>query len=135
MKKDAEAHAEEDKKRKEEIETINQADTLVYTSEKLFKDFEGKVDKKEIEQLKGKILELKELLKPDKKDVSAIKKKMDECNTLAHKMSTELYKKASEAQKTQASAKADEPKTGKEKKEKTVEAEYKVTDEKKGKKK
>src|SRR3989344_3291258 len=48
MRKDAELHAEEDKKRKEEIEVVNQADTLVYSSEKLFKDFEGKVDAKEI---------------------------------------------------------------------------------------
>ncbi len=38
MKKEAEAHADEDRKRKEEIDTVNQADTLVYTSEKIFKE-------------------------------------------------------------------------------------------------
>ncbi|HZX45223.1 MAG TPA: molecular chaperone DnaK [Candidatus Nanoarchaeia archaeon] len=94
MKKDAEAHSEEDKKRQQEIEAINQADSLVYTTKKLFKDFEGKVDSKELETVKGKILELEELLKPEKKDSAAIKKKMDEVNELVQKMSTEMYQKA-----------------------------------------
>ena len=98
MKKEAEAHAEEDKKRKEEIETINQADALVYSTEKLFKDFKDKVDNKELETVKGKIMELKELLKPEKKDITAVKKKMDEVNELVQKMSTEMYKKVSEEQ-------------------------------------
>ncbi|MBW2980363.1 molecular chaperone DnaK [Candidatus Woesearchaeota archaeon] len=98
MKKEAEAHAEEDKKRKEEIETINQADALVYSTEKLFKDFKDKVDNKELETVKGKVMELKELLKPEKKDVAAVKKKMDEVNELVQKMSTEMYKKVAEEQ-------------------------------------
>ena len=54
----------EDKKRKEDVETINRADNLVYSTEKLMKDFEGKVDSKELGEIKGKIMELKELLKP-----------------------------------------------------------------------
>jgi molecular chaperone DnaK len=105
MKKEAEAHAEEDKTRKEEIETINQADSLVYSTEKLFKDFKDKVDNKELETVKGKVMELKELLKPEKKDAAAIKKKMDEVNELVQKMSTEMYKKVGEeqAKKQQAS--------------------------------
>ena len=49
MKKDAEEHAEEDKKRKDEVETVNQADALVHSTKKLFKEFEGKVDGKELE--------------------------------------------------------------------------------------
>ncbi|MBI2652831.1 molecular chaperone DnaK [Candidatus Woesearchaeota archaeon] len=94
MKKQAEEFADVDKKKKEEIEAINQADNLVYSTEKLFKDFEGKVSGKELEEVKGKILELKELLKPENKDVDAIKKKMDEINEMVQKMSTELYQKA-----------------------------------------
>ena len=96
MRKAAEEHSEEDKKRAEEVETINNADNLVYTTEKLFKDFEGKVESKELETVKGKIMELKELLKGDKKDIAAVKAKMDEVNGLVQKMSTELYQKAAE---------------------------------------
>src|SRR3990167_6315532 len=56
MRKQAEEFAEVDNKKKEEIETINNADTLVYTTERLFKDLEGKVPEKEIAE-KGKIME------------------------------------------------------------------------------
>ncbi|MBU3941959.1 MAG: Hsp70 family protein, partial [Nanoarchaeota archaeon] len=138
MRKEAEQHAEEDKKRKEEVETINQADTLVYSTEKLFKDFEGKVDTKELETVKGKIMELKELLKPEKKDAAEIKAKMDEVNQLVQKMSTEMYKKVAEEQakkQKQAGAKetAEKPKK---KGDKVVDAEYKEEgDEKKKEKK
>src|SRR3989338_8847304 len=59
MRKDAEMHAEEDKKRKEDVEAVNQADALVYSTEKLFKDFEVKVDSKELETVKGRVMELK----------------------------------------------------------------------------
>jgi len=100
MKKDAELHAAEDKKKKEEIELINHADTLVFTSEKLFKDFEGKVDKKEIEDVKKEIDELKKLLEAEKKDVDSIKKKTDLINEKIQKMSTELYQKAAQQQQS-----------------------------------
>ncbi|MAE42935.1 molecular chaperone DnaK [Candidatus Woesearchaeota archaeon] len=145
MKKAAEEHAEEDKKRKEEIETINSADALVYSSENLFKEFEGKVDKKELETVKGKVMELKELLKPEKKDIAAIKKKLDEVNQLLQKMSTEMYQKVAQeqAKKQQAGAQAGQAggaqagqaKTEKAEKkdENVVDADYKVEDEGKGK--
>ncbi len=96
MKKDAESHAEDDKKRKDEIETINQADTLVFTSERLFKDFEGKVDAKELEDVKTEIGELKQLLTSETKDHEALKAKMDKINEKIQKLSTDLYTKAAE---------------------------------------
>ena len=98
MRKNAESHAEDDKKRKDEAETINQADALVHSTKKLFKDFEGKVDSKELETVKGKIMELEELLKPEHKDAGAIKEKMDEVNEIVQKMSTEMYQKVSQEQ-------------------------------------
>ncbi len=132
MKKDAEEHAEEDKKRKEEADIINQADALVFSTEKMFKDFKDKVDKKEIEVVKGKIMELKELLKSDKKDTSAIKKKMDEVNEIVQKMSTEMYQKVAQEQ----AAKQQETKGKDDKKdEKVVDADYKVEEDKDKKKK
>lgn len=135
MKKEAEQFAETDKEKKEEIEAINQADTLVYTTEKLFKDFEGKVPAKELEEVKGKIMELKELLKPEKKDAAAIKAKMDEVNELVQKMSTELYQKAGqqyqkEHGKESGGEQSEEPEE-KHGKEKVVDADYEVKDEKK----
>jgi molecular chaperone DnaK len=103
MRKDAETFAEEDKKKREDAETINSADTLIYTSDKLFKDFEGKVDAKEMDSVKKDIDELKKLMESDTRDTSAIKNKMEEVNKKIQELSTEMYKKASEEyQKTHA---------------------------------
>lgn len=109
MRKEAERYAEDDKKKKEEIETINQADTLIYTTEQTMKDMEGKVDEAKLKPLKDKIEELKELMKPEKKDVKKVKAKLDEVTKMAQDAATELYQKAA-AERTKA--------TGKEKKKK-----------------
>ena len=142
MRKQAEEHSEEDKKRKEEIETINNADNLVYSTERLFKDFEGKVDSKELGTVKGKILELKELLKTEKKDVSAIKSKMDEVNEIVQKMSTEMYQKVAQeqAKKQQNQGQQGQGQQGNsgnndQDDENVVDADYKVEDEDKKEKK
>ena len=135
MRKEAEEHAEEDEKRKGEIETINQADALVYSTKKLFKDFEGKVDSKELETVKGRIMELEQLLKEDKKDAVAIKAKTDEVNELVQKMSTEMYSKVAQEQakrqQTQGKNEEKEEKTDDD----VVDADYEVDDEEKSKKK
>ncbi|HLC33149.1 MAG TPA: molecular chaperone DnaK [Candidatus Nanoarchaeia archaeon] len=94
MRKDAESFAEADSKRKEEIEVINQADTLVYSSEKQLKEFEGKIDEKELKAVKEKIAELKKLLAVSPRSVADIKKKLDEANQLFHAAATALYQKA-----------------------------------------
>ncbi len=142
MRKDAQAHAEEDKKKKEEAETINKADTLVFTSEKLFKELKGKVDKKKLENVKKQIEELKKLLEPEKKDMDAIKKKTEEVNTKIQEMSTELYQKVAEEQaKKQGAAGAQagagsKAKKGKPEEDDVVDAEFEeVKDEKDSKKK
>lgn len=96
MRKEAEIHAEEDKRRKEDIEVINEADTLVYSTDKLFEDFKGKVDDTSIEDVRKDIDELKELLKPSKKDIPEIKRKLDIINKKIQKLSTDMYKRASE---------------------------------------
>ena len=94
MRKEAEKFAEEDKKRKEDIEIVNQADTLVYTTDKLLEDFKGKIDDARISKVKDKIEELKKLLEPEIKDMSKIKEKLDETNKMIQEMSVELYQKA-----------------------------------------
>ncbi|MBI2670611.1 molecular chaperone DnaK, partial [Candidatus Woesearchaeota archaeon] len=95
MRKEAEQFAAEDTKRKQEAETINQADALVYSTEKLLKDFEGKVKNEHLEKIKSKIDELKELLRPENKDASKIKEKIDELNEIVQQASMELYQQAS----------------------------------------
>ncbi len=123
MRKEAEMHEEEDRKKKEEIEIINQADSLVYTSEKLFKDFEGKIEDKKIEEVKKKIEELKKLLGEEKKDVNKIKPLLEEINKKIQELSTELYQKAAAQQQSQATNNNEEKKDNK-KDEKVVDADY-----------
>ena len=132
MRKDADAHAEEDKKKLDEAETINKADTLVFTTEKLLKDVKGKVDDKNLKEIEGMIGELKKLLEPEKKDVDALRKKLDEVNEKVQAMSTEMYQKVAEEQAKAQQAAAGKP-GKKEPKEKVVDAE--VVEEKKEKKK
>ena len=96
MQKEAEMNAAEDLKKKEGVEVINHADSLVYTSEKLFADFEGKVDSKELDDVKKDIGELKKMMEPEQKDVDAIKKKMDEINKKVQQLSVQMYQKASQ---------------------------------------
>ncbi|MBW3018657.1 molecular chaperone DnaK [Candidatus Woesearchaeota archaeon] len=97
MKKEAEQYAESDKQRKDEIETVNQADTLVYTTEKTLKDLKGKYP--DAKAIQDKIEELKKLLKEEKKDIAAIKAKTEELTQIAQKAATELYQKAQSQEK------------------------------------
>ena len=121
MTKAAEQNAEQDKKKKEEIEVINQADTMIYTSEKLFKDFKDKVDDKDIEEVKKEVDALKKLMEPKEKDIEAIKKKLEEINTKIQKLSTEMYQKVAQEQAAaqQANAKTETEKDSKDNKKKT----------------
>ncbi len=137
MKKDAEIHSEEDKKRKEKVDVLNEAETMVFQYEKTIKELGDKVDKKQIEPIQKDIEGLKELLKDKEKNYEAIKKAKDDLTQKFQKVSEELYKKVAEEQakkQQQASAGKEEPK--KEKKgDKVVDADYKVEGEKKKKKK
>ncbi|MEK6837781.1 MAG: Hsp70 family protein, partial [Nanoarchaeota archaeon] len=136
MRKDAEEFAEQDRKRKEDAEIINQADTLVYTTEKLLSDFKDKVSSDKIDRIKKEIDELKQLLKETAKDVPKLKEKLDEVNKIVQEASTELYQKAQQAQQSAESAasggSSDGGSEGEEKperkNEKVVDAEYEVKD-------
>ena len=124
MQEEAEKNANEDKKKKEDVETINQADTVVYSTEKLLKEFEGKVDKKDVDAITDKVEELKKLLEAKNKDSAKMKKVMDELNQVVQKASTELYQKAAaeQAKAQQAGAAADGSKTSGD--ENVVDADY-----------
>ncbi len=76
MVKDAEAHADEDKKARELVDTRNQADALVHSTEKSLKEYGDKVDAAEKSKVEGLVAELKEIAQGDDKD--AIEKKTQE---------------------------------------------------------
>ncbi len=89
MTKEAEAHAEEDKKKKEEIETRNTADQIVYTAEKSLKDAEGKIGddlKKEVEEKIQAVKDAKE------GPVDELKTKADALGESMQKIGAEMYK-------------------------------------------
>jgi molecular chaperone DnaK len=99
MRKDAEAHAEDDKKQREEIETRNEADNLVYRIEKFVKESADKISGSDKSKLEGAINETKEALKGQ--DSSAIKSASDKLNEAWQAVSAELYKAASEKARAQ----------------------------------
>jgi len=133
MVKDAEQFAEMDKKKKEEVETKNQADTLVYTTEKSLKDFGDKVSAEDKKNIEDKISPLKEALKGD--DIDKIKKTMEELTQASHKLAEAVYKAQAAKQQTsgagtQQQANQEQPQQEEtKKKEDVVDAEYKVEDE------
>lgn len=94
MTKEAEKHAEADKKKKDEAETLNNADTLVYTIEKTVKELGEKADKNEIEALLKQKDELKEAIK--KKEIEKIKSMTEELNKKAQDIAVKLYQQASQ---------------------------------------
>jgi len=90
MVKEAEKFSEDDKKKKEEIEVKNQADTLVYSVEKSLKDFGDKVAQDERLDIERKANDLKEAIKGG--DIEKIKKGMEELSKASHKLAEEVYK-------------------------------------------
>jgi molecular chaperone DnaK len=93
MKKEAEAHADDDKKKQELIEARNIADSMMYTTEKMMKDIEDKkvasVTDEEKKKVQDGLIALKDV--KDKEDVEAIKKAVDELSTSAQAVGTKLY--------------------------------------------
>jgi molecular chaperone DnaK len=135
MKKEAESHADEDKKKKEHVEVINEAETMVFQYEKTLKEMGDKVDKKEIEPIKKDIEGLKELLKDKEKNFESIKKAKDALNEKFQKVSEEMYKKAAEEQAKKQAAEGKTDKKEEKKDEKVVDADFEVKDDKKDEKK
>jgi molecular chaperone DnaK len=94
MKKDAEIHAEEDKKRRELVETKNQADALVHSTEKSLKELGDKVDAETKTNVENEIENVKKALESD--DVDAIKTAVEALTAASHKLAELMYAQASE---------------------------------------
>ena len=90
--REAEQYAEEDKKRKEEVETRNQADSLVYQTDKVLKDLEGKVAEEKINAIKAKQEELRTALQGGVK--TEIEAKMTALESALHDATQEMYAQA-----------------------------------------
>ncbi len=114
MKKDAELHADEDKKKKELIDVRNQAETLMFTTEKALRDVGDKVSDDEKKKVQEKLDALKKV--KDGEDKTAIETATRELAQAAQKIGEELYKQqqaSSTGSGTQAEGSADQPKEGK----------------------
>lgn len=96
MVKDAEANAEADKKRREEVDLRNEADQLVFATDKAIKDLEDKVDADEKEKAEAAKEELKKALEGN--DLEEIKAKKDTLNEIVQGLSMKLYEQMAQAQ-------------------------------------
>src|SRR5688572_3679987 len=136
MKRDAELHAGEDKKRREVIDLKNRGESLAYQTEKSLKDYGEKVSPEIRSDIERALGELKDALKTDDGDV--ISKKMELLTTASHKLAEEMYKAQAaaggqgvpppEAQtdRSAAGAAAGAPGDGKKKDDDVIDAEYEV---------
>ena len=102
--REAEQFAEQDKKKREEIDARNNADQLVFQTEKTLNELGDKVDASKKAEVEGKLNELKEALKGT--DIEAIKAKQEEVQKAFYAISEELYKNAQAAQGADAAGAA-----------------------------
>jgi len=96
MVREAESHAEADRKRKEEVELRNQADSIVYQAEKTIRDLGDKADAAKVESVKKAVEELKEAMKGN--DIGLIKSKLETVTQPLYELTTLLYQQQSAQQ-------------------------------------
>lgn len=92
MRKDAEEHAEADKKKKEEVDLMNESDQLIFQTDKTIKELDGKVSEDEIKKAKDARDALQKA--KDAKDFDAMKTKKDELNKIVQDLAVKLYQQA-----------------------------------------
>ncbi|MCX5714101.1 MAG: Hsp70 family protein, partial [Candidatus Omnitrophica bacterium] len=136
MVRDAEKFAAEDTKKKEEIEAVNQADQLVYATEKSLKDYGDKVSQQERAAIEASLNDLKSAIKD--KNIERIKKSMEQLTQASHKLAEEIYKQAAAKQQAKQQEKpqdqepeAEEEPKAKGKEEDIIDADFKEEDGKK----
>ena len=125
--KEAEMNAEADAKRQEEIEIRNNADSLIYTSEKTLDELKDQVSEDEKAKVEGLVAELRELIAGD--DVDAIKAKSDELSNIIQEIGAKIYQQAQAEAQAQQQAGAD-PNAGAQDNsdDDTIDADYEVKD-------
>ena len=125
--KEAEMNAEADAKRQEEIEIRNNADSVIYTSEKTLDELKDQVSEDEKSKVEGLVAELRELIAGD--DIDAIKSKSDELSNVIQEIGAKIYQQAQAEAQAQQQAGAD-PNSGAQdnKDDDTIDADYEVKD-------
>ncbi|MBZ2164935.1 molecular chaperone DnaK [Methanobacterium spitsbergense] len=121
--KEAEQHAEEDKKRQEEIEIRNNADSMIYTSGKTLEELGDKVDADKKSKIEGLIKELRELIAGD--DLDSIKSKTDELTKIVQEIGAAIYQEAQQAQQ-EAQGESEETQKDNKDNDETIDADYEV---------
>ena len=111
MKKEAEMHADEDKKKKDEVETKNQAESVLFTMEKMLKESGDKMKPEEKKEMEEKTEALKKA--KDSGNIEDMKKAMEELNAIAQKIGAAMYQQNAAAQEAQADNKTEDNKDGK----------------------
>nr|MDO8099585.1 molecular chaperone DnaK [Candidatus Njordarchaeota archaeon] len=102
MVRDAETYAEQDKKKREEVETRNNADSMIYQSEKMLKDLGDKIAKDQRERIEKAVKELKEALSGQ--DIPRIKSKMEDLSKVLQEAGAAMYQQAAQQQAAQQQA-------------------------------
>jgi molecular chaperone DnaK len=119
MVKEAEAHVEEDRRRKEEVEIKNKADTLIYTTEKTLNENRDKIPISDINNIENALNEAKEALKSE--NIDKIKESMENLTKVSHKIAEIMYQ---QAQKEGASTTTTEESEDKDDKGDVIDAEF-----------
>jgi molecular chaperone DnaK len=125
MRKDAEVHADEDRKKKDRIDARNSADGLIFSLEKQLREYDAKIPDNIKKKVNAKMNDLRDLLKKEDASIEEIKKSTEALATEAQEIGKVVYEEAQKKSKEQPSGKKDE---------KVVDAEV-VDDEEKKKKK
>ena len=133
MVKDADSHAEEDKRKKSLVEARNKADQMVYTTEKTLKDYGDKISDDEKKNIQDKIEKVKQTAKGENAD--EINRSIDELMQASHKIAEQMYKQTAGAQQQAAEQKPPseekkEEKPGDKGKDGAVDADFEVVDDK-----
>ena len=128
MVKEAQSHTEEDKKRRRLAEARNQADTMIYTTEKNLTDHGDKIGEEEKTKIKDAIAAVRQAMEGD--DPGAIESAVQALTTASHKLAEEMYKKASAGAAAGAETAAGDGQTngGTKTDEKVVDAEFEEVD-------
>jgi molecular chaperone DnaK len=99
MVKDADAHSEEDKKRRELIDTKNQADQMVYSLEKLMRENKDKIPEADAKNIQDEIEKVKKAIEND--NIEEIKSAIETLSQASHKLSEMMYQQAAQEQQAQ----------------------------------
>ena len=122
MVREAEAHAQEDRAKRELVEARNQADSLVYTAEKTVTEYADKVSAEVKQEVEAKVAAVREAVGGE--DVSRINDAVAELNTALAKIGEAMYQQAGSTAEEPPSAEGEEPPPPEDKPDDTVEGEY-----------